>query len=102
MEHVFRVAILEALYTKRRLDPDNPGIFYNELEGLTGRPREHLEFTIWFLMQKRLVVLDDGSRLTLTIDGAEHLEQTYRNNVHQKRLRDKNPVLNDDGNDAVN
>jgi len=97
MEQLIRTTVLEALYTKRRLDAVDPGIFYSELESLIGRPREHIEFTIWFLMQKRFIALDDKSRLTLTVDGAEHLEQTYTTNLLQKRLRAKNPVPGNNG-----
>jgi hypothetical protein len=79
--------VLEALYTKRRLEPSNPGIFMREFERMIGRPREHLDFTIWFLVQKKLVVRDDNSELLLTVDGAEYLEQSYRSNLTQKRLR---------------
>ena len=87
MEQVVRNTVLEALYTKRRVDPADPGIFYREFETLMGRPKEHLEFTLWYLMQKKFVVLDDKSRLVLTVEGAEHLEQTYRSNLQQKRLQ---------------
>jgi curved DNA-binding protein CbpA len=86
MEQAVRLTLLEALYTKRRVEPTNPGIFYRELEGLIGRPREHLEFTIWYLLQKNFVTLDDKSRLTLTVEGAEHLEGSYRIKLQQKRL----------------
>jgi len=87
MEQITRLTVLEALYTKRRLEAASPGIFFRDLEGLTGRPREHLEFTIWYLIQKRLVTRDDNSRLLLTVEGAEFLEQSYRSNLHQKRLQ---------------
>ncbi len=86
MEQVVRLTVLEALYTKRRLEPTNPEIPFREFEGLTGRPREHLEFTLWFLLQKKLVQMDDKSRLLLTVEGAEYLEQSYRSNLQQKRL----------------
>src|ERR1044071_1520775 len=43
MEQVVRLTVLEALYTKRRVEPSNPGIFLLELEKLIGRPREHLD-----------------------------------------------------------
>jgi len=86
MEQIVRLTLLEALYTKRRLEPTNPGIFYRDFEKLTGRPQEHLEFTIWYLSQKKFVTLDDKSRLLLTVEGAEYLEETYRSNQHQKRL----------------
>jgi curved DNA-binding protein CbpA len=86
MEHVIRLTVLEVLYTKRRADPMNTGIFWGELEGLIGRPREHLEFTMWFLQQKKFVILDDKARVHLTVEGAEYLEHAYRNNLQQKRL----------------
>ena len=86
MEQVVRLTVLEVLYTKRRLEPTTPGIFWGELEGLTGRPREHLEFTMWYLQQKKFVTLDDKARVALTVEGAEYLEHCYRNNLQQKRL----------------
>ena len=87
MEQVFRLTVLEALYTQRRLEPDKPGIFWGEFEKLTGRPREHLEFTIWYLIHKKFVERSDNSRLILTVEGAEYLEQSYRTNLQQKRLQ---------------
>jgi hypothetical protein len=53
---------------------------------MIGRPREHLEFTIWFLNQKKLISTDDA-RMYLTADGAEYLEDSYKNNIHRKRLQ---------------
>ena len=87
MEQVVRLTVLEVLYTKRRQDPMDPGIFWAEFEGLTGRPREHLEFTMWYLQQKKFVVMDDKARVHLTVEGAEYLEQAYRSNLQQKRLQ---------------
>jgi curved DNA-binding protein CbpA len=87
MEQIVRLTVLEALYTKRRLEPATPGIFLREFERLIGRPREHLDFTIWFLLQKKFVAQDDNSQLVLTVEGAEYLEQTYRSNLQQKRLQ---------------
>ena len=89
MEQVVRLTVLEALYTKRRLEPENPGFYLRELEKLIGRPREHLEFTIWFLSQKKLINTDDA-RMYLTADGVEYLESSYSNNLHRKRLQSKN------------
>ena len=104
MEQVFRTTLLEALYAKRRLGYGESRDLLQRAGTDAGRPREHIEFTIWYLMQKRFVLLDDESRLVLTVEGAEHLEQTYRNNLHQNRLRDKNPLPNHNGNshDTVN
>jgi len=89
MEQIVRLTVLEALYTKRRLDPQTPGIYLQELERMLGRPRELLEFTIWFLVQKKLINTDDA-RMYLTADGAEYLEESYRSNIQRKRLQSGN------------
>ena len=90
MEQVVRLTLLEALYTKRRIDPGNPAIDRREIERLMGRPREHLEFTVWYLTQKKYLSSDDSGRLQLTAEGAEHLENSYRSNLQQKRLQAAN------------
>jgi len=51
-ERSIRITVLEMLCAQRRFEPNHPGIFVLDLEGLTGTPREHLEFTLWFLIQK--------------------------------------------------
>ena len=89
LEQAVRLTVLEALYTQRRIEPSNPGIYLRELERMVGRPREHLEFTIWFLNQKKLISSDD-SRMYLTADGAEYLEDSYRSNLQRKRLQPAN------------
>ena len=86
LERISRLAILEALYTKRRMDQNNSGLSILDLEKMIGRAREHLEFTIWYLVQKRLVQRDDHSNLVLTVEGAEHLEQSYEAKHQPKRL----------------
>jgi curved DNA-binding protein CbpA len=89
LEQTVRLTVLEVLYTKRRLEPQEPGFYLRELEKMIGRPREHLEFTMWFLTQKKLINMDD-SRIYLTADGAEFLEESYRNNSVRKRLQSSN------------
>jgi hypothetical protein len=70
-----RLIVLEVLYTRRRLEPEQPGLFLADLEKLTGRPREHLAFTVWFLVQKKLASLTDNSLIVITAEGVEYLEQ---------------------------
>jgi len=89
LEQAVRLTVLEALYTQRRIEPENPGIYLRDLVRMLGRPQEHLQFTIWFLAQKKLISTDDA-RMYLTADGAEYLEDSYRNNLHRKRLQSKN------------
>jgi curved DNA-binding protein CbpA len=85
LEQGVRLTLLEALYTKRRLEPDEPAIFAGDLESLLGRAREHLQFTIWYLQAKKFVTRDDNSRLLITADGVDFLEQNYRASS-QRRL----------------
>jgi DnaJ-class molecular chaperone len=75
VEQALRCTILEILYSRRRAEPGNPSFSNYELSQLTGQQREHLEFTIWYLNQKKLVTRDDQSRLTITVDGVDFVEQ---------------------------
>jgi curved DNA-binding protein CbpA len=85
LEQSMRLTMLEALYTKRRLEPDAPSLFAGDLDAMMGRPREHVQFTVWFLTAKKYVTRDDNSRLMITAEGVEYLEQNYRANA-QRRL----------------
>ena len=85
-ERAVRMTVLEVLYTKRRLEPHEPGIFLMDLEKLTGRPREHLEFTVWYLVQKKLIQRADNSILVITADGVEYLESQEQTAQPARRL----------------
>jgi curved DNA-binding protein CbpA len=84
-ERSVRITVLEVLYTRKRLELDSPGLSPLDLERLTGRPREHLEFTIWFLVQKKYLTRSDGSMLQITVEGVEYLESNYGTGA-QRRL----------------
>lgn len=86
MEQATRLTVLEVLYTRRRAEPRNPMLLPVELEELTGRPREHLEFTIWFLVQKGFLQRGDSSGLTITAAGVEYLEQNYERTAERRLL----------------
>ena len=87
IEQLVRLTLLEVLYTRRRMEPGNPGVYSPDLEEMLGRPREHLEFTIWYLVQKKMVQRDDNSRLTITAEGVEYLEKNYEATNQRKRLQ---------------
>ena len=89
-EKLLRLTILEVLYTRRRLEPTAPGMFIVDLEKLIGRPREHLEFTVWFLIQKKFIAKSDNSLLVISADGVEFLEDNQAANMQVKRLRAQN------------
>jgi curved DNA-binding protein len=86
-EQQLRLTTLEVLYTRRRTESQSPTMTPLDLEKLIGRPREHLEFTIWYLAQRKHVMRDDQSRLMITADGVDYLEQNYRGVLQHKRLQ---------------
>ncbi len=85
-EQVSRLTVLEVLYTQRRLDPNTKGASLIDLEQVTARPREHLEFTLWYLTQKQLVKRGDNSSLVITAAGVDELEHERDRNVQRRRL----------------
>ena len=76
--------MLEVLYTQRRTEPRTAGMYQTDIENMTGRAREHLDFTIWYLVQKNFVMRDDTSRLNITADGVDHLERNYRSSSRRR------------------
>jgi curved DNA-binding protein CbpA len=84
-EQIARLTLLELLYTRRRTEPRTPSMSMLDIEALIGRPREHLEFSIWYLTQKKFVQRGDDSGLTITADGVEYLEGNI-DGVTQTRL----------------
>lgn len=69
-----RFAILHALYLKRVRDPHSPTLSVFELEDLLAVPREHLEFALWYLKERGLVLRGDNNRFQITIAGVDHAE----------------------------
>lgn len=70
-----RLGLLTLLYSKRRTDPDRPGLSVLDLESSMATPREHLLFTLWYLKEKDLISQDETSDYTITHLGVDHVEQ---------------------------
>jgi curved DNA-binding protein CbpA len=87
VEQRVRLTVLEVLYERRRAEPGKPGVFVLDIEELTGYPREHLEFTMWYLLKKGLVAREDNSRLTITAEGVDYLEEQHTTHAQRKRLQ---------------
>lgn len=85
-EQLVRLTVLEVLYTRRRIEPNSPGVSPLDLEALVGRAREHLEFTIWYLGQKKYITRNDSSDLVITSDGVDYVENNYSGNLQRRRL----------------
>jgi len=81
--------LLSILYVKRRRDIKNPGIGDIDLERLSGCPREHLEFHLWYLKEKGwLAKLEDGT-LAITVEGVDYANSRHRRETDPKLLTDQ-------------
>ena len=70
-----RQGILSMLYLKRMREADQPGVPIQEMEEMLGIPREHLEFTIWYLKEQGFIVRNDSGRFTITVKGVDRAEE---------------------------
>jgi hypothetical protein len=70
-----RRGIVELLYTQRCNEPEKPSMNLHELEDLLGCPREHLEFSLWYLKENGLVVRMDNGRFSVTAKGVDWAEK---------------------------
>jgi curved DNA-binding protein CbpA len=75
-----RLGILSLLYSRRRTNPDNPGISVLEFESVMSFPREHLEFAIWFLREKQYIRAGNTSDYLISATGVEYLESEVPSN----------------------
>lgn len=81
-----RLGVLSLLYNQRRNKTDTPGLSILELEQTMSFPREHLEFTMWYLKGKHFVEMTDRSDYVLTADGVDYLEANLPSNRIVRRL----------------
>ncbi len=70
-----RQGILCLLYRKRLLSPENPTLTLKDFEDLLGVPKEHLEFSLWYLKENQYVQRSDNGRHSITIKGVDAAEE---------------------------
>ncbi len=70
-----RQGILSLLYTKRLSGGVQQFMTMQEFEELLGVPREHLEFTLWYLREAGLIVRGDNMRYGITVRGVDFAEE---------------------------
>ena len=80
-----RAGVLSALYSKRIERPDATGLNVRELEELLGCPREHLDFTLWYLRQKGFIHNPESSRFEITVSGVDACEELQDNGLAPRR-----------------
>lgn len=84
-----RMGVLCLLYNRRRSDPDRPGISVLELENIMTLAREHLLFTLWYLKEKDLIRMEQGSDYVISSSGADYVEERLPSHqVLYKLLKD--------------
>jgi hypothetical protein len=76
-----RLGALCLLYNRRKTNTDHPGLSVFDLETKMAIPREHLEFTIWYLKEKNLVIRDeDTSEIMISSEGVDYVENNSPSN----------------------
>jgi curved DNA-binding protein len=84
-----RLGVLCLLYAQRRRNHDHPSISLLELEELMAIPREYLEFTLWYLKEKKYLQMDQGADFSLTASGVDFVEEhTPAHAMMRKLLQD--------------
>jgi hypothetical protein len=68
---VIQERLLSILYVKRRRNMQNPGIGNLELERLSGCPREHIEFHLWYLKEKGWICRLENGLMAITVSGVD-------------------------------
>ena len=78
--------LLSILYVKRRQNINDPGIGNVDLERVSGCPREHLEFHLWYLKEKGWIARLEDGMLAITVEGVDRANSEHRRETTTKLL----------------
>src|SRR5436190_4095181 len=78
--------ILSLLYISRRRSPDRGGMGVIQIERLLGCPAEHLEFHIWYLLEKQLIERQSTGQLAITAAGVDGMVKREIASIRRDRL----------------
>ena len=81
-----RRGILALLYMRRMREPAHPGVSIRDFEELLDCPRDHLEFSLWFLKERGFLRRSDRGLYEITVDGANEVETEGLLSSDRKRL----------------
>ena len=93
-----RAAVLCILYDRRRVKSFKPSLSMRHLEGMLYVGGESLNFALWYLKKRGLVVYDDKSAMEITVEGMDFLEQnrptpeTVMAFIRRDALTDQEPL----------
>jgi curved DNA-binding protein CbpA len=85
-----RLGVLSLLYRhhQRRTCESESGLSVLDLENRMAFPREHLNFTLWYLASKGYIVREDNSDFAITVQGVDFVENSRSNRLLRKLLTD--------------
>jgi curved DNA-binding protein len=81
-----RLAVLAVLYHKRRTNPTFPEVSLADIEERMGFPRDYMDFTLWYLQQKKYVSKADNARYALTAEGVDFVEAQRIDSPNLKKM----------------
>ena len=81
-----RQGILQLLYRKRLVAPEQPTMTLHEFEELLGVPKEHLEFSLWYLREGQYVHRADSGKHSITLKGVDLAETMPDKREHMHLL----------------
>lgn len=70
-----RLAVLSLIYKSCRSNIHSPQLSLLDLEAQMGFPRDYLDFTIWYLRGKKLIIQADNATFSLTCEGIDFVEE---------------------------
>ena len=86
-----RLGVLSLLYNRRRANEDRPGLSVMDLEKRMAFPREHLNFSLWYLRAKGYIRQEDNSDCGITAEGIDFIESHSSSDELIKRLIQAGP-----------
>ncbi len=81
--------MLGLLYVKIRQDMSNPGMGLYELTQLLDRPREQMEFHLWYLKEKGWIRRTEDGLLAITADGVDKVHEDRKRSAPVRRITDQ-------------
>ena len=88
-----RLGVLCLLYAQRRRNHEHPSVSLLELEELMAIPREYLEFTLWYLKEKKYVEMNQGADFILTAGGVDFVEEHTPAHAMMRKLLQGAPSM---------
>jgi len=84
--------VLSILYVKRRQNTNDAGVDDFSLERLSGCPREHLEFHLWYLKKKGWIEKCENGTFAITVEGVDRANSEHNRKTTTKLLTDQNTI----------